>query len=64
MSAPLLQSEATALSCGPGCVGGIRPPLDEKLFPVDRPSGFKRADWNSFFFDFFFFPKKYVHSSQ
>ena len=26
----------------------LRPPLDKKLFPVGRPSGFKRADWNFF----------------
>ena len=30
----------------------IGPLLDEKLFPVDRPIGFKRADWN--FFSLFF----------
>ena len=53
-----------------------RPPLIEKLFPVDRPSGFKRADWNFFFHIFFkkwffshifgrkFFKKKSVHSSH
>ena len=36
----------------------VRPPLNKKLFPVLRPSGLKRADWNSFFFIFkniFFF---------
>ena len=30
----------------------IRPPLNKKVFPVDRPSGFKRADWNFFFYIF------------
>ena len=40
----------------------IRPPLNKDLFPVDRPSGFKRADWNYFFPYFwkkFVFPKKF-----
>ena len=32
-----------------------RPPLNEKLFPVHRPSGLKMADWNFFFFFFSFF---------
>ena len=45
----------------------MRPPLSEKLFPVDRPSGFKKANWN-FFSIFlekvFFSPKKSAHSSQ
>ena len=49
-------------------VGNPRPPLSEKLFPVDRPSGFKRADWNFCFHIFekslFFSPKKSVQSSQ
>ena len=37
--------------------GQVRPPLNKKLFPVHRPGGLKRADWNflSFFFFFFFF---------
>ena len=26
----------------------LRPTLNEKLFPVHRPSGLKRADWNFF----------------
>ena len=30
----------------------LRPPLIEKLFPVHRPSGLKRADWNFFFMIF------------
>ena len=29
-----------------------RPSLNEKLFPVHRPSGLKRADWNVCFFIF------------
>ena len=36
----------------------LRPPLNKELFPVHRPSGLKRADWNFFFFNFtnnFFF---------
>ena len=39
-----------------------RPPLDKKLFPVHRPGGLKRADWNFFsifskkFFFFYFSP--------
>ena len=38
-----------------------RPPLNTKLFPVHRPGGLKRADWNFFFFIFkkkkiFYFP--------
>ena len=37
-------------------VNAIRPPLDQELFPVHRPSGLKRAYWNFFFkFQFFFF---------
>ena len=42
-----------------GLVDKLRPPLDKKLFPVDRPSGLTRADWNFFFIVFekkFFFP--------
>ena len=27
----------------------MRPPLNEKLFPVNRQGGSKRADWNFFF---------------
>ena len=45
----------------------IRPPLNEKLFPVHRPSGLKRANWNFFshIFNkrFFFLPFPPVHSS-
>ena len=37
----------------------IWPHLNKKLFPVYCPSGFKRADWNSFSF-FFMFLKKSV----
>ena len=33
----------------------FRPPLNKKLFPVHRPSGLKRANWNSFSF-FSYFP--------
>ena len=34
----------------------LRPPLNEKLFPVDGPNGSKRADWKCFFpHDFLFF---------
>ena len=39
----------------------IRPPLCEKLFPDDRPSGFKRAECT--FFPYFFL-ENVVHSSQ
>ena len=38
----------------------LRPPLIEKLFPVNRPSGLKRADWN-FFFIIFEEKKKKTH---
>ena len=27
----------------------VRPPLNKKLFPVHRPGGLKRSDWNFFF---------------
>ena len=41
------------------CIAAVRPPLNKKLFPVYRPGGSKRADWNFFFsifsFSFFFF---------
>ena len=30
----------------------LRPPLIEKLFPVHRPSGLNRADWNLFYMIF------------
>ena len=36
----------------------VRPPLNKKLFPVYRPGGSKRANWNLFFHlfkEFFFF---------
>ena len=44
----------------------LRPPLNKKVFPVYRPGGSKRADWNFFFhlskkIYFFYFPP--VHSS-
>ena len=32
-----------------GDFSGIRPPLNKTLFPVGRPTGLKRCDWNSFF---------------
>ena len=43
---------------------GIGPPLNKTLFPVQRPSGLKRANWN-FFFIFgkkkkFYFPPMYI----
>ena len=43
----------------------VRPPLNETLFPVHRPSGLKRADWNFFFIFsktifFFTFPPLYI----
>ena len=42
----------------------VRPPLDKELFPVHRPSGLKRADWNFsfqiFIFFFFNFPTLYI----
>ena len=39
--------------------------LNEKLFPVDRPSGFKRTTFFSIHLErSLFFPKKSVHSSQ
>ena len=44
---------------------GVRPPLNEKSFPVHRPGGLKRAYWN-FFFSFkktFFFNFSPAHSS-
>ena len=34
---------------------GFRPSSNKKLFPVHRPGGLKRADWNFFFFLFSFF---------
>ena len=37
----------------------LRPPLNKKSFPVHRPGGLKRADWDVFFFSIFL-----VHSSQ
>ena len=48
------------------------PPLNKKLFPVHRPGGLKRADWDFFFMIKFFmiFEKSFffsiclVHSSQ
>ena len=40
----------------------IGPTLNEKLFPVHRPSGLKRADWN-FFFIFFFSPLFFFSTS-
>ena len=36
----------------------LRPPLNKELFPVHRPSGLKRADWNyllKYFTNNFFF---------
>ena len=33
-------------------LGGMGPSLSEKLFPVNRPSGLKRANWNFFFHNF------------
>ena len=30
-------------------ISELSPPLKKKLFPVQRPSGLKRADWNFFF---------------
>ena len=30
----------------------LRPPLNKKLFPVHRPGGLKRADWDFFFMIF------------
>ena len=27
----------------------VRPRLNKDVFPVDRPSGFKRVNWNYFF---------------
>ena len=30
----------------------IRPPLNKKVFPVHRPDGLKRADWDFFFMIF------------
>ena len=47
--------------------GSIRPTLiNEKLFPVHRPSGLKRAEWNFFFLMIFlksFFPLNFVSTS-
>ena len=31
----------------------LRPSLNKKVFPVHRPGGLKRADWDSFFFMIF-----------
>ena len=41
----------------------IRPPLDKKLFPVHRPTGLKRADWNlfSYFLKNAFFPSYFLY---
>ena len=33
--------------------GNIRPPLNKKSFPVHRPGGLKRAEWEGFFFHVF-----------
>ena len=47
-------------------VGSIRPPLNKKLFPVYRPGGSKKADWNFFFIfskKLFFVTFPPVHSS-
>ena len=65
-----MTSEATLLRNVHGCLinlpGGcslrhkeLRPPLNKKLFPVDRPIGFKRADLN-FFFLMIFFSKELI----
>ena len=48
-------------------LSGLRPPLNKKLFPVHRPGGLKRADWDFFFMIFekrFFSSIFLVHSSQ
>ena len=34
---------------------GFRPPLNEKWFPVHRPSRLKRADWNFIFFIYYYY---------
>ena len=34
----------------------VGPPFNKELFPVHRPSGLKRADWNLFKKNFFFTP--------
>ena len=47
-----------------GRVEAIRPPLNKKSFPVHRPGGLKRAEWEVFYFHVF--KKKIplaVHSS-
>ena len=43
----------------------VRPPLNKKLFPVHRPSGLKRANWNFYFHisKIFVFTFPSVHSS-
>ena len=51
------------------CAAGesLRPPLNKKVFPVHRPGGLKRADWDFFFMIFeksLFFSIFLVHSSQ
>ena len=42
-------SELTALLITSTVKQTVRPSLKEKLFPVYRPGGSKRADWNLFF---------------
>ena len=42
--------------------GGLGPPLNKKLFPVHRPGGLKRAEWDFFLFFSCYSPLP-VHSS-
>ena len=55
--APLASERICYTNCS------IRPPLNKKLFPVHRPGGLKRADWNFFYFFHIFKKKTKKHSS-
>ena len=52
-----------------GLMTFMRPPLNKKLFPVHRPSGLKRAEWDSVFSclkkkkKLFDYPPPHVHFS-
>ena len=60
-AATYMQDQVSVGSLHLSCTEVLRPPLNKKLFPVNRPSGLKRVDWilsppPPLFGFFFFFP--------